>query len=93
MAEDSDTGKQVSIRATKMILPPTVALKATEMILPPPVAPTATKLILHQESCIISNIASYVAIAISHACTAKITLAEWFILYVYVTSYVLEMSH
>ena len=45
-AEDIDTGKQVSIRATKMILPPTVALKATEMILPPPVAPTATKLIL-----------------------------------------------
>ena len=37
-AEDIDTGKQVSIRATKMILPPTVAFKATEMILPPPVA-------------------------------------------------------
>ena len=37
-----------------------------------------------------SNIASYLAIAISHAYAAKITLAEWFILYVYViaTSYV-----
>ena len=45
-AEDIDTEKQVSIRATEMILPPTVALKAKEMILPPPVAPTATKLIL-----------------------------------------------
>ena len=38
MAEDIDTEKKVSIRATEMILPPTVALKATEMILPPPVA-------------------------------------------------------
>ena len=46
----------MSIRATKMILPAMVALKATEMILPP-----------GQESCIISNIASYVTIAMSHA--------------------------
>jgi len=34
MAEDITTEKQVSLRATEMILPPAVALIATEVILP-----------------------------------------------------------
>jgi len=33
-----DTEKQVSLRATEVILPPAVALIATEMILPPKTA-------------------------------------------------------
>ena len=42
LAEDIDTRKQVSIRATEMILLLAVAPIATEMILPPAVASTAT---------------------------------------------------
>jgi len=34
MAEDIETEKQVSVRATEVILPLVVALMATEMILP-----------------------------------------------------------
>jgi len=42
LAEDIATEKQVSLRATEVILPPAVALIATKVILPPAVALIAT---------------------------------------------------
>jgi len=46
IAEDITTKKQVSLRATEVILPLAVALIATEVILPPAVALMATEVIL-----------------------------------------------